>query len=109
MKRCTAWGLRTFRGVELGEYRIDAGLKADWILIPKDEEESFCKIDAKHEMRKSNIPQHIQFPPLLEALVRQELEARGEDASKPLKLPIFIHKGVVSRIKQGEDGETRAV
>ncbi|XP_041363830.1 28S ribosomal protein S34, mitochondrial-like [Gigantopelta aegis] len=102
LRQCTAWGLKTFRGEELGEFRIDSGHKADWILIPKDEEESFCTIDAKHE-KKSDIPQFVQFPPLLKALVQQEMEAQGQDSSKPMKLPINIHKGVVSRIKQAED------
>lgn len=67
-RKVRVWAEKVFRGrkypkiVEI----CSASYKPDYRLIPKDEEESYCKTDSLGTLEKINIlPQTIPFPPLL--------------------------------------------
>lgn len=98
-RRCQgkAWGTKVFRGKEFsGEFQIFAGAKNDWRLVPKYEEEQFCRLTEKDERKPNIVPRTAPFPPLLDLLMKQTYEARGIKVSKPLKLDLKLSKAVFS-------------
>ncbi|KAL5018082.1 hypothetical protein ScPMuIL_003804 [Solemya velum] len=84
-----AWGHRVFRGEKFeGIRKIDVGYKRDWLLIPKEDQEEFCRLSEKDFRPDRTVPNFSTFPPLLESLIKQEKAELGEDVSVPLKLPL---------------------
>lgn len=66
--------------------RIDSGGKSDWILIPKDEEAEFCKIDKVFEPEKYIPPTH-SVPPIFDIVVKRDMKALGKPVeSEPMML-----------------------
>ena len=92
-----------FRGENLGERKIDAGGKADWKLIPKEEEAAIIKLAENCQPRERNIiDPYISFPPLLEDFIRQEMKDSGEDYTQPFRLEKKLSNGSFSRARLRE-------
>lgn len=73
-----AWGTRVFRGYTFpGVRRIDSGGKRDWHLIPKEEEEEFCKIDKVYKPNFTPEKIDTQLPPLMEIVLKRNLKQRN--------------------------------
>lgn len=73
-----AWGTRVFRGYTFpGVKRIDAGGKRDWHLIPKEEEEEFCKIDKVYKPNFTPEKIDTRLPPLMEIVLKRNLKQRN--------------------------------
>ena len=91
-----------YRGQKFGVTRIDAGYKTDWFLVPKEEEAEFCKITAVLP-KKEKPPTHVDCPPLLELLIRAEMERNGETPSQDLfRLPLNPHRPSKSKLPLSE-------
>ena len=72
-----AWGTRVFRGFKYPTItRIDAGGKRDWRLIPKEDEEEFCKIDKVHEPKYRSDEVDTRLPPVLELVIKRNFKQR---------------------------------
>lgn len=100
---------RTFRGkLEPKPRTIEStSYKADYRLIPKDEEESYCrKIEVKTET--PILQKTMEFPPLMRDVLIREKKAKGEDV-QDLKLDIVYNKHVLQKSKLAEDGEKPTV
>ena len=70
---------------------IQTAWKADWRLVPKSEEEAF--LSAVKDTRKPNvIPRYVEYPPLMEYLMRQQGEAAGKPVTEKPLLEIRIGK-----------------
>ncbi|XP_014671037.1 PREDICTED: uncharacterized protein LOC106811829 [Priapulus caudatus] len=98
-----AWGRKVFRGNELGEWKIMAGHKADWRLIPRDDEHKYLNWKPAQPFVHSVIPREQPFPPLLREIIRQEMKAAGKSTDKEALLPISIHETVWNRAKLRRD------
>lgn len=102
-RKVRVWVERTFRGrtspkpVEI----FGTSYKADYILIPKSEESTFCKPLEKVEERL--LPQYIEFPPLLKQFIVKET---GNPA--PM-LKVKIKENQLKIAKVAKDGQTPTV
>lgn len=91
-QRGTAWAEKVYRGRKFGVTRIDVGYKTDWVLVPKDDEAKFCKITAVLP-QKIQPPNHIACPPLLELLIRADMEKSGTVLPPDyFKLKLNVHR-----------------
>ena len=88
---------KIFRGKKrLDPYNMSAGARApDWKLVPKDEEDTFCRwdeiIDYDHKRDAEVKPSHANLPPLMEIYLQRLLknygrEVEGHPFTKPLEL-----------------------
>jgi small subunit ribosomal protein S34 len=62
------WAEKVFRGRKYPKIVevCSASYKADYRLLPKDEEEAYCKTDSQVTLEKVKIlPRTMPFPPLL--------------------------------------------
>lgn len=76
----------------MGEVRIDSGWKADWRLVPKDEESTFKAYQCdSSERSQSSVPSEESYPPLLEYLMKQQM-----------KIPLSETPMLKLNIKQGK-------
>ena len=75
--KSVAYGKYVFRGKEIGERRIDSGWKADWRLVPKEEEEEFIEMANSLKRQPKRVTNEAPFPPLLEYFYRQQMEEAG--------------------------------
>ncbi|CAL1528986.1 unnamed protein product [Lymnaea stagnalis] len=85
----TAWGQMVFRGKETGLAEITSGHKFDWILVPKEEEEEYCKSPEVFDVDKIAIPKYIACPPLLEIVLKQEIKAKGMPVPEKIQIPFY--------------------
>ncbi|XP_064594541.1 small ribosomal subunit protein mS34-like [Liolophura sinensis] len=92
--RGSAWGLRVFRGkVYPKETKIETGNRADWRLIPREEEEEFCKLTEKDVYKRPEPPpREMTLPPLLGALYKQHLENKGESVEGPITVSLRLRR-----------------
>lgn len=88
-RKGTAWGEKVYRGQIFGITRIDAGYKADWFLVPKNEEEKFCKITSVLP-KKPPPPTHMDCPPLLKELISSEVDGNQRLSQNAFKLPLKV-------------------
>lgn len=96
---------KTFRGVTQPKPTLieSVSYKPDYRLIPKDEEQVFCKTsEAKSQARV--LPETADFPPLLKEYLLREMKLKGENVPKDLKLPL-VYKRNPGKYKIAEDGE----
>ncbi|GAU93029.1 hypothetical protein RvY_05029 [Ramazzottius varieornatus] len=85
-----------FRGKNLGTQVVSTGFKADWKLVPKDEEASYTsqmKPDAKELPRKRVVPAAVPFPPVLRRLLTDEARKSGKDVTTEPILPLTLLRG----------------
>lgn len=69
-KAGTASGIKVFRGARSDNVSpINTGMKQDWFLVPKEEQEEFCEIDKVHHPC-SKCPPTIQLPPLMAVVLK---------------------------------------
>lgn len=97
---------RTFRGKKYPKpVQIDsASPKADYVLIPKDEEYRFLN-DVQPELKI--MPTTAEFPPLLKELLLRE--AKKENKTDIPKLPLIYNLKGVKNYRPAEEGETPTV
>ncbi|CAG9864343.1 unnamed protein product [Phyllotreta striolata] len=103
------WMENTFRGVtytEPLEIQNTSG-KSDYRLIPKDEEEQYCKTTAKEYTKI--LPKTMEFPPLLKELLIRNQESKGRTSEEP-KLEIFYNQTSLKKTyRVAKDGEKPTV
>lgn len=97
---------KVFRGKRYPDLIIkSASYKADYRLIPKDEEAEYCKlIDVKKE--EKIFPATMSFPPLMRELILREAKANGEELKEEPQLEIKYKMGVNNHIRVAKKGET---
>lgn len=99
-----AYGIKVFRGKVFENARlIKAGNKADWRLVPVEEEEEFCRLAESDVRPERIIPKFAAFPPLLEVILRQEMMEKGETPPDNMHLPLRIAKSHFSTPVQQSD------
>ncbi|XP_029634107.1 28S ribosomal protein S34, mitochondrial [Octopus sinensis] len=92
-----AKGIKVFRGKEYPHpCGINACHKADWRLIPKEEEEEFCKLTATDVRETRTVPLTMEFPPLLKAMILAKKAENGEPLPEDLRLKLTVSKGQFS-------------
>ncbi|XP_061182455.1 small ribosomal subunit protein mS34-like [Saccostrea echinata] len=97
-----AWGTKVFRGNKYPKLiRIDAGGKRDWRLIPKDEEEEFCKIDKVHEPKIKAEDIDTRLPPVMEIVLKRNFKQRNVafEGTPNLKEFIKLNSDLMKRIE----------
>ncbi|XP_044269367.1 uncharacterized protein LOC123014364 [Tribolium madens] len=100
---------KTFRGVTYPKpITIEStSYKADYQLIPKDEEHNYSTIvETKREI--AILQRTMEFPPLMKDVLMRENRAKGEDV-QDLKLEIVYHKTKTGKYRVAEEGETPTV
>ncbi|OWF49787.1 uncharacterized protein LOC110451245 [Mizuhopecten yessoensis] len=79
----TVTGYRVHRGnISDKLVQINSGMKQDWHLVSKEDEEEFCKIDRVHKVNY-NRPKIYQLPPTLAA----KLKTIGTEKSQLTEVP----------------------
>lgn len=98
----------TFRGKTCEPEQIDGvTYKADFILIPKDEEDKYTRHSKPFELKV--VPRTMDYPPLLkEMIIRQKKEAGLLNNEEP-KMEIVYRWCGVKRYRLAEEGETPTV
>lgn len=71
--------------------------KADYRLIPKDEESKL--LDNATTMTERILPREVDFPPLLKKIVLKSKLERGEQIPEKLTLPLPINNGPDNRAR----------
>lgn len=111
-----AWGTKVFRGYKYPNItRIDAGGKRDWRLIPKEEEEEYCKIDKVHEPKFKPEDIDTRLPPLMEIVLERNLKQRNVAYEGIPKLEGFVtfnkddvtKRGVYFNAQKSSDSQTQ--
>uniref|UniRef100_A0A0B7BU50 Uncharacterized protein n=1 Tax=Arion vulgaris TaxID=1028688 RepID=A0A0B7BU50_9EUPU len=92
-----AWGVEVFRGKERGVSKILTGHKRDWILVSKEEEQEFCVITDKFDVNNIPIPTHMTCPPLLEIVLKKEMQAKGKTVPEKVIIP-FVSDRLVKEL-----------
>ncbi|KDR20025.1 28S ribosomal protein S34, mitochondrial [Zootermopsis nevadensis] len=65
--------------------------KADYRLLPKDEEQAYCKTDSQVVLEKVRIlPRTIPFPPLLREMILADRRAKGGDVTKEPEMEMIF-------------------
>ena len=95
-RRGRAFGIKVFRGENHGESAIDSAYKADWRLVPKDQEETFLSYK-KQERPRPVIPRYAPLPPLLQYFTELEYKESGRDPSEIPQLKIKIQSKICNR------------
>lgn len=87
MRKVRVWVEKVFRGKKIpGDVFIyRTSYKADYRLIPKDEEEKYTKICA--DLQRKNVTPYVEYPPLFKELMLKDLEKKGIEV---LKFNIFF-------------------
>ncbi|KAH9498859.1 28S ribosomal protein S34, mitochondrial [Bulinus truncatus] len=83
----TAWGYEVFRGKETGLKQITTGHQFDWILVPKNEEEEFCKNSEVFDIDINSLPKTISCPPLLAMNLKKEAGASNKSLPQEIEIP----------------------
>ncbi|XP_044752327.1 28S ribosomal protein S34, mitochondrial [Coccinella septempunctata] len=93
-----------FRGNKCPEHSMInlASYKADYKLIPKDEEANY--IDNK-ALATRIVPRTVELPPLLKELVIRENLANGDPAEKDNEVEVAYVQGPYARYRIAKEGE----
>ncbi|KAK3089255.1 hypothetical protein FSP39_002116 [Pinctada imbricata] len=91
--RARVWAYEVFRGYKFPEEReIEASYKKDFFLVPKEEEEEFCKINQVYAPKKE-IPESFPLPPTLAHIVKRELTQKNISFTEPLECERVFKEG----------------
>lgn len=97
---------KVFRGQKFPDTLImRASYKADYRLVPKDEEAKYCDI-AVVKKEERVFPRTTVFPPLMRELILREAKASGAELKEEPKLLLKYQTGVNNHIRIAEEGET---
>lgn len=103
---------RVFRGLKSPKpIQLDsATYKADYMLIPKDQEHLYVNSNAKVP-EKRILPKETDFPPLLSQLIMQQMKAKGVATPQVPKLPLRYNFEAASEkhYRLAEENETPTV
>lgn len=80
-----------------------AGHKADWRLIPRDEEEKYLNWKPVQPFCHKEISRTMPFPPLLREMILREMKLAGKSVDQEPMLPIEIRETVWNRTKLNHD------
>ncbi|KAL3275633.1 hypothetical protein HHI36_020386 [Cryptolaemus montrouzieri] len=99
------WVERTFRGKKYPEpyYIKAASFKADYKLIPRDEEEAYMKGSNPRPVKL--MPKMIELPPLLKELVIRENIINGDPPEKDNEVEAVYATNVNNNFRVVKDGE----
>ena len=81
LRRGQIWAEQVYRGKSLGEVLLKNGHKKDWKIIPKEEEQDFCRIGDIYEEIKL-VPKLVPFPPLMGVLLKKQNKLSREPLLK---------------------------
>lgn len=102
---------RVFRGHKnLKPVQLDtATYKADYMLIPKDQEHLYLENAKLPEKRI--LPRTTDLPPLLAQIIMRQMKAKGEKVSEEPKLHLKYNfeGGSVKNYRLAEEGESPTV
>lgn len=104
------WVEKTFRGKTFPNPVVieSASYKADYRLIPRDEEEHYCKVDVKEDTKI--FPKYFEFPPVMKELILRDIRKEGGEVTEEPKLEIVYNKGSKKRkYRIAQDGEKPTV
>ncbi|KAJ8958160.1 hypothetical protein NQ318_006099 [Aromia moschata] len=109
LRKVRVWVERTFRGKTDPQPVVieSASYKADYKLIPKDEEEDYCRIVRKLE--GGILPKTIEFPPILKELILRDAGAKEGTTEEPRLELVYNRKSLRNRYRIAEDGEQPTV
>ncbi|XP_015590914.1 28S ribosomal protein S34, mitochondrial isoform X2 [Cephus cinctus] len=98
---------KTFRGItDKNLVQIDrSSYKADYILIPKDEEYKYCQ--PPKETNPVILPRTVDFPPLLKELVLRDMKAAGTPVTEEPRLQLHynITNSNIKKYRPAKEGE----
>ncbi|XP_015173399.1 PREDICTED: uncharacterized protein LOC107064834 [Polistes dominula] len=98
----------TFRGKTYPPEQIDGcTYKADYVLIPKDEEEKYMYYN--DPLNPRIVPRTMEYPPLLKELIIRQRQAAGVTVKEDPQLEIVYQWNGVKRYRLAEEGEEPTV
>jgi len=81
--------------------------KADYMLIPKDQEHLYLESDAKPSQKI--LPRTTKFPPLFSQLIMQRMKAKGITVTDEPKMTVKYNLTNVKNYRVAEENETPTV
>lgn len=101
---------QTFRGRKISQ-PVDisnVSYKTDYRLIPKEEENDYCKyIEVKKQERI--FPRTMSFPPLMREMIIREMKENNEEVVQEPQLEIVYKIGQYTTFRIAKEGETPTV
>lgn len=82
-----AYMRKIFRGQDFGEVRTTACYKSDWKLVSRANEHKYLNA-VKKPLPRTDVPDTMPFPPLLEHFIMLERQQKGEPLEETPTLPI---------------------
>ncbi|KAK7868236.1 hypothetical protein R5R35_000638 [Gryllus longicercus] len=103
-RKVDVWAEKVFRGRKYPELVRLSGVtfKADYKLIPKDEEASYCKCNINKRIKV--LPRTAPLPPLLRALVIRDRRSQGQPESEPRM--VLQYKQSIDNVARLESEDT---
>ncbi|ERL85892.1 uncharacterized protein LOC109543680 [Dendroctonus ponderosae] len=103
---------QTFRGKTVTKPVLieRVSYKTDYRLIPKDEEQTYCKFDQISVIPEKILPKYMDFPPIFKQLNIRESLNRGGPTKEDLQLEIvYNNSSKKMKYKIAEEGEEPTV
>ncbi|XP_046827996.1 uncharacterized protein LOC124428210 [Vespa crabro] len=98
----------TFRGKTCEPEQIDGSTyKADFILVPKDEEDKYLRSSETFDMKV--VPRTMDYPPLLKEIIKRQKKSEKLLDDEDPKMEIVYRWCGVKRYRLAEEGETPTV
>lgn len=96
---------KVFRGRKYPEVMAlcKASYKPDYRLLPKEEEEAYCRFTPV-EKKVSILPRTMPLPPLLRELVMRDLKQQGKPLEEPM-IEVQYRQGLMNQARIASDDE----
>ncbi|XP_012271945.1 uncharacterized protein LOC105695174 [Orussus abietinus] len=104
-RKVTVLVQETFRGKTLEKpvQMESTTYKDDYVLVPKDQEEEFCKPVPPRPM--TILSRTAEFPPLLKELLMRQIKVK-DTSSEEVRLPVVLNLASGNMYRMAEEGET---
>lgn len=106
------WVEKVFRGVKHPKPVLieSASYKPDYKLIPKDQEESYCRLSEVKDKSAKILPKTLKLPPILAELIKRDILAKGEKITEQPTIEAVYNKSMNnSNYRIAKDGEKPTV
>ncbi|XP_067121628.1 uncharacterized protein mRpS34 [Centruroides vittatus] len=88
------WAEQVFRGRKVpGLQRMHCSYKADWQLVPRDEEEKYYSLPVE-EVPVRVRPKYKLLPPVMEMSLRQQMQMKGKNVEDELKMEMVYKEDI---------------
>ncbi|CAH0547451.1 unnamed protein product [Brassicogethes aeneus] len=107
VRKVRVWVEKVFRGVKQPKPMVieSTSYKTDYKLIPKDQEDAYCRFKEVKQEHVKIVPKTVDFPPIMQELLKRDMISRGEKVTEVPKLELVYNKSSKQKYKIAEKDE----